>query len=72
MRVSAFLLRNGPDVKRPDFNPSVGYFRVPSGQGKLENLEKGLFLEKVRENLEKSGSFCKISHKSGKSQGIVF
>ena len=22
--VSAFLLRNGPDVKRPDFNPSVG------------------------------------------------
>ena len=49
-----------------------GKCRVPSGQGKLENLEKGLFLEKVRENLEKSESFCKISQKSGKSQGIFF
>ena len=35
-----------------------------------ENLEKGLFLEKVRENLEKSGNFCKIPQKSWKSQGI--
>ena len=38
----------------------------------LENLEKGLFLEKVEENLEKLGNFCKIFQKSGKSQGISF
>ena len=37
-----------------------------------EYLEKRLFLEKVRENLEKSGKFCKIPQKSGKSQGILF
>ena len=43
--------------------------RVPSGQGKPG---KGLFLEKVRENLEKSGNFCKFSEKSGKGQGIFF
>ena len=31
-----------------------------------ENLEKGLFLEKVRENLEKSGNICKFSQKPWK------
>ena len=44
----------------------------PAVRENLENLEKRLFLEKVRENLEKSGKFCKIPQKSGKSQGILF
>ena len=35
--------------------------RVPSGQGKPGKPGKGTVLEKVRENLEKSGNFCKIS-----------
>ena len=44
----------------------------PAVRENLENLEKGLFLEKVRENLEKSGNFRKILQKSGKGQGISF
>ena len=38
----------------------------------LENLEKRLIFEKVRENLEKSGNFVNFSRKSGKSQGNFF
>ena len=37
-----------------------------------QNLEKGLFLEKVRENLERSGNFCRILPESGKDQEISF
>ena len=59
-------------------NQSSEYFKLlslvtgfPAVRENLENLaEKGLFLEKVRENLEKSGNFCKFSEKS--DQGIYF
>ena len=44
--------------------------RVPSGQGKPGI--GAVLKEKVRENLEKSGNFCKISQKSGQCQGIFF
>ena len=35
----------------------------------LDNLEKALIFEKVRENLEKAGNFTKFFDESGKSQG---
>ena len=38
----------------------------------LENLEKGTFLRKIRENLENSGNFPTIFTTSGKTQGILF
>ena len=38
----------------------------------LENLEKGTFLKKIRENLENSGNFLTIFTTSGKTQGILF
>ena len=37
-----------------------------------ENLEKGTFLKKIRENLENSGNFQTIFTTSGKTQGILF
>ena len=43
----------------------AGFPAVRENLENLENLEKGLFLEKARENLEKSGNFCKILQKSG-------
>ena len=36
------------------------------------NLEKGTFLEKIRENLENLGNFLTIFTTSGKTQGILF
>ena len=38
----------------------------------LENLEKGNFLKKIRENRENSGNFLTIFTTSGKTQGILF
>ena len=38
----------------------------------LENLEKGTFLKRIRENLENSGNFPTIFTTSGKTQGILF
>ena len=46
---------------------------VSSGFVQLrENLEKGTFLKKIRENLENSGNFLTIFTTSGKTQGILF
>ena len=38
----------------------------------LENLEKGTFWKKIRENLENSGNFVTIFTTSGKTQRILF
>ena len=65
-----FSLTNFP--RKHFFLCKIGISGFPAVRENLENLEKGLFLEKVRENLEKSGNFCKIPQKSGKSQGISF
>ena len=43
---------------------------LPRNLENLENLEKGYFFDKVRENLEKSGKKVEKAWKSGKSQGI--
>ena len=48
--------------------PRTGFVRLREN---LENLEKGTFLKKIRENLENSGNFQTIFTTSGKTQGIL-
>ena len=51
------------------FRSTAGFVRLREN---LENLEKGTFLKKIRENLENSGNFQTIFTTSGKTQGILF
>ena len=50
-------------------HPYTGFVRLREN---LENLEKGTFLKKIRENLENSGNFLTIFTTSGKTLGILF
>ena len=52
---------------------SLCFYGISTGFIQLrENLEKGLFLKKIREKLEKSGNFLTIFTTSGKTRGILF
>ena len=55
--------------ERNFFRPSTGFVQLREN---LENLEKGTFWKKIRENLEKSGNSLTVFTTSRKTQGILF